>query len=65
MKWLADFCRNNADAQIYFGQVNDISTLFSPAGGVKSLWSQNYATDSIGWAFPMVTGQPNVTVTEV
>lgn len=54
---------NNADVQVYVGQVYNISELFTTNGGVKEMWSTNYPQETIGWALPMIYGYPNVTVT--
>ena len=48
-----------------FSQVRNIKELFKPAGGVDSMWSGSFATESFGWSLPMLTVQPNVTVEEV
>lgn len=58
--------RNDAPAEIYLGEVyGNASDLFSSQGGVKNLYAASLPIDTIGWALPMITARPNVTVEAV
>jgi len=63
---LLTYDRNDAPVDIYFGEVyGNASDLFSPEGGVKNLYAASLPIDTIGWALPMITARPNVTVEAV
>ncbi|KAF2094605.1 hypothetical protein NA57DRAFT_80404 [Rhizodiscina lignyota] len=56
---------NNADMSMSLIQVtSNIGDLYTTQGRTDSLWGGTYPVANIGWSFPMVKGQPNVTVTE-
>lgn len=45
--------------------ISNISDIWTGNGRTDGLWGANFPVASVGWAFPMMGGQPNVAITKV